>query len=378
MAVSNLIVTNNYTTQSNLTFEPSDYYVQGLSTEGSVTFRASSNYSYPLTLILRDAAGNYVESGRVQIGETAALKSIFPGIDIEGKYLSSDFVTFQSVQIVNPTSHVGAPTAVALASTISRNAVELSWGAGSAGTGNSVTGYDVQYRESSNGSSWGGWQAASGSPVTGTRLNVFPSEAVGNYRQYRVRTRGSAGESWYSGWVESTNTLRRKWAPFGTWTDAILTAGVSGIRAVHLTQLQERVSVIRAFYGLAAYGFTVIEARKTKIAKWAALISEIRSAIDGITTSHEAWNTLQAGRPRIAHIMQLRKIIDGMSGESETGVPFVFNIDVYGNLLCSSNSNDVPPFYIDGNGHLIYSHAADEAYDLSINASGHLIMTTEG
>lgn len=209
-------------------------------------------------------------------------------------------------------SKVGEPTSPRVAATVSRDAVELSWGAGSAGTGNSVTGYDVQYRESSDGSSWGSWTTASGSPVTGTKLNVAPSGTVGNYRQYRVRTRGSAGESWYSGWVTSTNTLRRKWNAFGSWTDATLTAGVSGIRAVHLTQLQERVAVIRAFYGLAAYSFTTVTARKTKIAKWAALIQEIRSAVDGITTSHESWNTLEAGKPRIAHITQLRKIIDGM------------------------------------------------------------------
>ena len=112
--------------------------------------------------------------------------------------------------------------------------------------------------------------------------------------------------------MTSTNTLRRKWDAFGAWTDATLTAGVSSIRAVHLTQLQERVAAIRAFYGLSAYSFTAVTARKTKIAKWAALIGELRSAIDGITTNHAAWNTLEAGKPRIAHITQLRDIIDNM------------------------------------------------------------------
>ena len=62
-------------------------------------------------------------------------------------------------------------------------------------------------------------------------------------------------------------------------------SGVSGIQAVHLTQLQERV---------------------------AALIGEIRTAIDQITTGHETWNTLEAGKPRIAHITQLRRIIDNL------------------------------------------------------------------
>lgn len=206
----------------------------------------------------------------------------------------------------------GAPTSPAVSQTLSRGAVTLSWGAGSAGTNNRVTGYDVERRESSDGSSWGSWATVSGSPVTGTSLDVTPPGTVGNYYQYRVRTRGSAGSDYYSGWVTSTNTLRRKWDAFGAWTDQTLTAGVSSIRAVHLTQLQERIAAIRAFYGLSAYAFTAVTARQTKIAKWSALIGELRSAIDGITTNHAAWNTLEAGKPRIAHITQLRDIIDNM------------------------------------------------------------------
>lgn len=206
----------------------------------------------------------------------------------------------------------GAPTSPAVSATLSRGAVKLSWGAGSGSANNSVTGYDVERRESTDGSSWGSWETVSGSPVTGTSLDVTPPGTVGNTYQYRVRTRGSAGSDYYSGWVTSTNTLRRKWNAFGAWTDASLTAGVSSIRAVHLTQLQERVSAIRAFYGLSAYAFTAVTARKTKIATWAALIGELRSAIDGITTNHAAWNTLEAGKPRIAHITQLRDIIDNM------------------------------------------------------------------
>ena len=206
----------------------------------------------------------------------------------------------------------GAPTSPAVSQTLSRGAVTLSWGAGSAGTNNSVTGYDVERRESTDGSSWGSWETVSGSPVTGTSLDVTPPGTVGNYYQYRVRTRGSAGIDYYSGWVTSTNTLRRKWDAFGAWTDQTLTAGVSSIRAVHLTQLQERIAAIRAFYGLSAYAFTAVTARQTKIAKWSALIGELRSAIDGITTNHAAWNTLEAGKPRIAHITQLRDIIDNM------------------------------------------------------------------
>ncbi len=226
-------------------------------------------------------------------------------------YFTSSKSTYQYEKPIFYTA-CGAPTSPAVSTTLSRGAVTLSWGAGSAGTNNSVTGYDVERRESTDGSSWGSWATVSGSPVTGTSLDVTPPGTVGNYYQYRVRTRGSAGSEYYSGWVTSTNTLRRKWDAFGAWTDQTLTAGVSSIRAVHLTQIQERIAAIRAFYGLSAYAFTAVTARKTKIATWASLIGELRSAIDGITTNHAAWNTLEAGKPRIAHITQLRDIIDNM------------------------------------------------------------------
>ena len=175
---------------------------------------------------------------------------------------------------------------------------------------NIVTGYDVQRRESSNGNNWGSWENVPGSPVTGTSLDVTPPSTVGSYYQYQVRTRGSAGSDYYSDWVTSTNTLRRKWDAFGAWTAATLTAGVSSIRAVHLTQLQERVNAIRTFLGMSACSFTAITPGVTKIAQWAAYIREIRDAIDEITTDHEAWQALETGKPRAAQITQMRSIVD--------------------------------------------------------------------
>ena len=212
----------------------------------------------------------------------------------------------------DPITHAGAPGTPQLQKSMSREGVTLTWSAGADGTGNSVTGYDVEQSDSADGLAWGAWQTAPGTPATGTSATVYPPAAAGYYRRFRVRTRGTAGGDWYSGWVQSAGALRRKWDAFGAWTDAALTAGVSGIRAVHLTQLQERVNVIRAFYGLQAFVFTPVAARKTKIAKWAQLISEIRTAIDQITTEHEAYNTLREGRPKIANVTQLRRIIDEM------------------------------------------------------------------
>lgn len=205
------------------------------------------------------------------------------------------------------------PSWCSLDEDLSRDAVTLRWGAGTPGTNNPIDHYEV-------------WRAEMASPdaaypedwefvgSTGkTSMNVDPPDTVGRYYLFSVWAVGANyHENADSEWCDSSNLLRRKWDAFGAWTDATLTAGVSGIRAVHLTQLQERIAVIRAFYGLSAHSFKAVTARKTKIAKWKSLIVELRIAVDGITTNHAAWNTLEAGKPRIAHITQLRDIIDNM------------------------------------------------------------------
>ena len=206
----------------------------------------------------------------------------------------------------------GAPTSPKVDRTVSRDAVTLSWGAGSEGTNNAVTGYDVQYQDSADGVTWpSSWTTASGSPVTANRMNVSPPTTVGYYRRFRVRTRGSAGSDYYSGWVISTNTLRRKWNAFGTWTDPTLSVG-GDLRAAHMTEMQERIKTIRSFYGLSAAAFTTITGGVTLAADWADHIAQIRTAIDGITTDHAAWITATAGEPAIAVMNQLRNIIDSL------------------------------------------------------------------
>ena len=321
MVAEHLIVTGYMSgVAMRATLDPSDIRTVGLSTDGYITVDATAWDQDGI--LIRIYSGDVNDSGSTYLGDyyfanniKTKLSDAYPGIALDGCYLGTD--TFMGsdedrIPIRAPYTACGDPAEPALTQDISREAVTLSWGAGEDGTNNSVTGYDVQRRESTDGSSWGSWETVSGSPVTGTSLDVTPPGTVGNYYQYRVRTRGSAGSDYYSGWVTSTNTLRRKWNAFGAWTDASLTAGVSSIRAVHLTQIQERVAAIRAFYGLSAYSFTAVTARQTKIAQWAALIGELREAIDGITTNHAAWNTMEAGKPRIAHITQLRDIIDNM------------------------------------------------------------------
>lgn len=315
---SHIAYNQTYTVTYECTYTPFDVYLTIQVASASWRFKylaeatttAYGTISFSLTadeIANVMAAGGYPASSNTVTGIKA---SVTPN-DID-EILSGHYDETEWISIDQPVSHVGAPSAPSVAETVSREAVLLSWGAGSAGTNNAVTGYDVQYCDSADGVTFGSWQTASGSPVSGAQLSVSPPGSAGYYRKFRVRTCGSAGADWYSDWVESANMLRRKWDAFGAWTDFALVARSSMIRAVHLSEIQARVNVIRAFYGLGAYSFTPVTARAAKVAWWAALIQEIRTAIDGISSDHEAWNTLEAGKPRIAHVAQLRRVIDNM------------------------------------------------------------------
>lgn len=309
MAISNITVTY---TSSGPVYTPSDWHSQSIYADGTLSCVDNTGEGGGAGWWLY---GQYFDDpimdAVIEPGETKTLAQAFPGQTLVGRYLVNP-TFYGGIPIVARTTSVGSPKNLTLSGTLSREAVELSWDAGSAGTNNSVTGYDVQQRDSTDGVTFGSWETVSGSPVTGRTISVTPPETVGHYRQFRVRTRGSAGSSYYSGYVVLDTLLRRKWDAFGEWTDPTLTAKKSRIRAVLIAQIQERVNAIRAFYALQAYPFTEIVARSTHVSKWHILIGEIRSAIDEITTEHEGWFTLEPYKPRITHITQLRRIIDEM------------------------------------------------------------------
>lgn len=117
------------------------------------------------------------------------------------------------------TTACGAPSNVSLSSSISEGNVTLSWSAGSAGVGNAVTGYQIQYRDSSNGgASWGGW--ADYTTTTGTSISVAPPGTRGYHRQFAVRTMGAAGASYYSGYAYSGTLQKNQYASSPTGLSA--------------------------------------------------------------------------------------------------------------------------------------------------------------
>ncbi len=103
------------------------------------------------------------------------------------------------------------PAALSLSATQSEGNVTLSWSGAQAGANNAITGYEVQYQESSDNSSWDAWKGlttVATSAGSGT-LSVAPSATRGNYRRFQVRTMGAAGGGYYSPWKISSNSVRR-------------------------------------------------------------------------------------------------------------------------------------------------------------------------
>lgn len=109
----------------------------------------------------------------------------------------------------------GAPTTCSVSSTLAEGNVTFSWSGASSGAGNPISSYEIQYSESTDGSTWGSWTALTTVNTTATsgNLSVSPSATRGNYRRFQVRTRGTAGANYYSGWKVSTTHVRKNTLP---------------------------------------------------------------------------------------------------------------------------------------------------------------------
>jgi hypothetical protein len=105
---------------------------------------------------------------------------------------------------------VGAPTAVSLDTSVTTNStVTLSWSGAANGVANSITGYQIEYCDSSDGSYFGSWyamQTYNTSYTYGSISAALPSAR--KWRKFRIRVMGSQGEAYYSSYVESPSVLR--------------------------------------------------------------------------------------------------------------------------------------------------------------------------
>jgi len=122
---------------------------------------------------------------------------------------------YQRVDVnYTPITVCSAPTAASVTPSLCENSPTLSASGAAGGSANAITGYEIQYAESANGTTYGAWTALKTVWTTGTSLSTtvtLPSVRAYS-RKYRLRTLGTAGSSYYSGWKE-TNAIKRNSLP---------------------------------------------------------------------------------------------------------------------------------------------------------------------
>ena len=198
----------------------------------------------------------------------------------------------------NPT----APTTV----TVSNNnpvveaTVTLSWYGAAAGAYNNISGYHIYRATSANGTY--SYLAEVTSTATSGLCSVAAPVAMGKSYYYKVYTIGTRSNSVQSAVCSLT-------ASIVDFTDPTLTSRVSEIKAIHMTELQERVNALRTFYGLSKYTFTTITAGQTSLGAWNTHVRQIREAFDALGISHAAWIDVSVNCPTAAIMKQLRDIV---------------------------------------------------------------------
>lgn len=158
-----------------------------------------SSYSYTYTI-----SGLTVDQANSITSVTAQCTGGSSGYSAGNVYVKSSVSV-----VVNYTvpSKVSKPTISVGSTKTTASTVTVSWTASSSGTANTLTGYDLQYADSSNGASFGSWTTY-GSYGTGTRSVSASLPSAKGYRKFRVRAKGSAGSDYYSDWAESSTVVR--------------------------------------------------------------------------------------------------------------------------------------------------------------------------
>lgn len=104
-------------------------------------------------------------------------------------------------------SKLATPTISTGTTMTTDSTVAISWAASWNTTANTLTAYELQYADSSNGSSFSAWTTYY-TYGTGTRSVSASLPAAKGWRKFRVRALGSAGSDYYSDWSESSAVCR--------------------------------------------------------------------------------------------------------------------------------------------------------------------------
>lgn len=132
-----------------------------------------------------------------------------------GSSYYSDWAESTVMLQATPITVVGAPTNAYVTPTNTESNAQLFFSGAKDGVYNTITGFGWQYADSADGVNYGSWSAEATANIAATSgdFTVTPPSERGHYRKFRIRTRGSAGSSYYSPWYELTTTLRKNTHP---------------------------------------------------------------------------------------------------------------------------------------------------------------------
>jgi len=96
------------------------------------------------------------------------------------------------------------------------------------------------------------------------------------------------------------------------YTDPVLIAGVTQVKARHMQELRTNINLQRDGLRMAPYSFSTIRAGYTSLADWTAHVEEMRAAIDETGVQHDAWIAIPVNCPTAAVIEQLRRVVEAI------------------------------------------------------------------
>ena len=210
----------------------------------------------------------------------------------------------------NPTTAVSAPTTVSVSpNTAAPGAsVTLSWSGAGAGTNNAIAGYLIYRRKYNLNTTWELIHTMNTTATSGSYTVTAP-QAMGATYYYKINTIGAAGMNSTTSPVRSLKTI------VSDFTDPVLTVQGTPIKAIHMTELQQRVNGLRDYFNLSPYSFTSIIAGSTSLSGWTTHVNQIRTAYDALNFTHSTWIPISSNCPTAAVIQQMRDIIMRELGE---------------------------------------------------------------
>ena len=202
------------------------------------------------------------------------------------------------------------PETFTISNSLSYMPVQLTWNGAENGVLNTITAYHIQYQDCADGTSWPNTWIDLETDCPVSPLEVSPPDTIGHYRRFRIQVKGSAGADYYSDWLISSNILRKDMAPFKGFTDHELITLSTKIKAIHMTEMQNRINEILIFEGKQPYAFTQFVAGQTKLTGWTNHVNELRSALNQLDNLTVEWIEILENRPRADVINQIRNVIN--------------------------------------------------------------------